>query len=199
MPLRLILSACTFAFFFSSCKNFEKPLTAKRDIYIKLFNWTITIPPGYDTISAKKWAAMQTRGKKAIEETFDTKIENRTKTILVLQKGPTNYIEANYQFFDSTVDGNYKESCEGVYKVLFKTFEQNIKGWKLDSISSLTKVSGLRFYTFKVKMTSPKGQNLNMTIFNRLFGKKDFTVSLMGLSEKDEKELMNAWMNSKFE
>jgi hypothetical protein len=198
MPLRLILFTCAIAFFFGSCKNFEKPVTPKRDIYVKQFNWTITIPSGYDTISAKKWAAMQNRGAEAIEETFDTKIENRAKTILVLEKGPTNYIEANYQYFDSTSDGNYKESCDGVYQILYKTFENNIKDWKLDSVSSLTDVSGLKFFTFKVTMTSPEGKKLNMTMFNRLFAKKDFTVNIMSMNTADEKELTDAWMNSKF-
>ena len=59
--------------------------------------------------------------------------EDNAKTIFVFQSDQFNYFESNYQFFDTTNDGNYLESFKEVNNILYGTFEAQMKGAKLDS------------------------------------------------------------------
>lgn len=188
-----LLLSCLFA----SCKGQTK--AAPKTIYNKDFKWTISIPAGFDTVSAANWAKMQNRGAEAIESTYGAEVENNAKTIFVFQNDKFNYFESNYQFFDTATDGNYLESIRQVKDVVYGTFEAQMKGAKLDSSSSTQTISGLEFQVFKVVITLPNNIVLNWQMFNRIFGKKDFTVNIMTVDRTKEKELLDAWLNSKFD
>jgi hypothetical protein len=97
---------------FSSCKGQNK---SEQKVYVnKDFNWTISIPSGFDTVSAANWAKMQNRGAEAIENTYDAEVINNAKTIFVFKSDQFNYFESNYQPFDTTIDGDYLTSCKEV-------------------------------------------------------------------------------------
>jgi hypothetical protein len=187
----LITTSLLFA-----CKDQTKP--DKRVVYNDDFKWTITIPEGFDTISALKWNKMQNRGEKAIEKTYDVEVENHAQTLFVFLNNQFNYFESNYQPFDVSKDGNYIENFRGVNNMLYGTFEAQIPGAKLDSSSSTATISGLTFQTFNVKITMPNKVVMNWHMFSRIFGKREFTVNIMTVDPKKEKELLLAWMNSKF-
>ncbi len=181
----------------SSCKGQTK--AKQKTIYNSDFKWTISIPAGFDTVSSDKWAKMQNRGADAIEKTYDAQIENRAKTLFVFQNDQFNYFESNVQPFDTTIDGNYIESFKEVNKLLYGTFEAQMKDAKLDSSSSTQVISGLLFQTFKVVVTIPNNMVMNWQMFSRLFGNEEFTVNIMTVDKQKEKELLNSWLNSKFE
>ena len=184
-------------FLFVSCIG--QTNTERKTIYNKDFKWTITIPAGFDTVSAKVWTKMQNRGVEAIEKTYDIEVENQAKTIFVFRNDQVNYFESNYQPFDTTKDGNYIESFREVNKMLYGTFEAQMKNAKLDSTSSTQVIDGLLFQTFKIDITLPNKMVLRMLMYSRLFGKKEFTVNIMTLDRNKEKELLDCWLNSKFE
>ncbi|QES87352.1 hypothetical protein [Rhizosphaericola mali] len=183
--------------FIASCKGQTK--TEKKTVHNKDFEWTINIPAGFDTVSVEKWAKIQNRGAEAIEKTYDGKVENNAKTIFVFQNDQFNYFESNYQLFDSTKDGNYLESFREVNNVIYGTFEAQMKSAKLDSSSSTQTIDGLVFQKFKVLITFPNKMVMNWQMFGRLFGKKEFTVNIMTVDRQKEKELLDCWLNSKFE
>lgn len=189
----LLIGIC----FWASCKGQSK--TEKNTIYNKDFKWTIHIPSGFDTVGAEKWAKMQDRGADAIEKTYDAKVENNAKIIFVFQKDQLNYFESNYQPFDTAIDGNYLESFKEVNQMLYGTFKAQMQGTQLDSSSSTQTISGLTFQTFKVAITFPNKMVMNCQIFSRLFGKKEFTVNIMTVDKQKEKELLDSWLNSKFD
>ena len=58
---------------FQSCLGQTSP---KKEIYNKDFNWTISIPENFDTVTAEQWAKIQNKGADAIEKTFEEKIDN---------------------------------------------------------------------------------------------------------------------------
>ena len=194
--MRNLLALIVLSLFFS-CKAQTK--SEQRTIYNRDFKWTISIPAGFDTVSAEKWAKMQNRGAEAIEKTYDAKIENRAKTLFVFQNDQFNYFESNHQPFDTTEDGNYLESFKEVNNMLYGTFEAQMKEAKLDSSSSTQVISGLTFQTFKVVVSFPNKMVMNWQIFSRLKGKKEFTVNIMTVDKQKEKELLNSWLNSKFD
>jgi hypothetical protein len=184
-------------FFLSSCSGQNK--IEKKTIYNKDFKWTIAIPAGFDTVDAKVWAKMQNRGAETIEKTYDVEVENQAKTIFVFRNDQVNYFESNYQPFDTTKDGNYIESFREVNKILYGTFQAQMKDATLDSTSSSLLINGLLFQTFKINITLPNKMVLRMLMYSRLFGKKEFTVNIMTLDRNKEKELLDCWLNSKFE
>lgn len=183
--------------FLISCKGQTK--SEQKTIYNRDFKWTISIPAGFDTVSANKWAHMQNRGAEAIEKTYDAQVENNARTLFVFQSDQFNYFESNYQPFDTTQDGNYLENFKEVNNMLYGTFEAQMKGAKLDSSSSTQVISGLTFQTFKVVITFPNKMVMNWQMFSRLFGKKEFTVNIMTVDKQKEKELLNSWLTSKFD
>ena len=182
--------------FLSGCKG--QTTSEQKIVYNKDFKWTISIPAGFDTVSADKWAKMQNRGAEAIEKTYDAQVENTAKTIFVFSSDQFNYFESNYQPFDTLTDGNYLESFKEVNNMLYGTFEAQMKGAKLDSSSSTQNIDGLTFQTFNVIMKFPNKMVMKWQMFSRLFGKKEFTVNIMTIDEEKEKELLASWLNSKF-
>lgn len=183
--------------FFMKCAGQDK--SGKRTIYNSDFKWTITIPAGFDTVSAEKWAKMQNRGEDAIEKTYDAEIQNNSKTIFVFQNGQFNYFESNYQPFDTKEYGSHAENFREVNKILYGTFEAQMKGAKLDSSSSTKKIDGLTFQTYKLAITYPNKMVMTLQMFSRIFGKNEFTVNIMTVDKQKEKELLESWLNSKFE
>ncbi len=171
---------------------------SKKEMYNKEFDWSITIPGGFDTISAEQSTELQNKGAKAIEKTYDTKVENNAKTIFALRSGKFNFFESNYQPFDPDKDGDYLTGFKKVNDMLYHTFETQIPSAKLDSTSSQETISGLTFQAFKVTIQYPNNMVMDFRMYSRLFGKKEFTVNIATVDTAKGKLLLDAWMNSRF-
>lgn len=184
-----------FITIFQSC---TEQTSTKTNFYNKDFNWTISIPENFDTVSASQWAKMQNKGADAIEETYDEKVDNRAEIIFVFKSDQLNYFESNYQRFDTTTDGNYLESCKNVNEVLYQTFIKQMQGVKIDTVTSVEKIDNLEFQTLKMKVTYPNNMILSVVMFSRLFGKKEFSVNIMYFDKKKGDLMLKSWKTSKF-
>lgn len=173
--------------------------TEKTKIYDKYFKWTITIPSGFDAVSAEQWAKLQNRGDDVIEKIYGEKVENYAKTIFAFKSDEYNYFEATYQPFDSTQDGNYLEALNSVNGITYNIFKAQIKEAKFDSLSSTAIIDGLTFQTFKLVINVKDKLIINLLMFSRLFEKQEFTVNIMTIDKLKEKELLESWTNSKFD
>lgn len=180
---------------FQSCTGQKSP---KKEIYNKDFKWTITIPENFDTISAVQWAKLQNRGTKAIEKTYDQKIDNKTNTIFVFKSDELNYFESNYQPFDTLKDGNYLKSCQSVNEVLYHTFMTQMKGVTVDTATSTEKIDNLEFQTLKMNVTYPNNMVLHIFMYSRLFHKKEFSVNIMYVNKEKGELMLGSWKQSKF-
>lgn len=180
---------------FQSCLGQTSP---KKEIYNKDFDWTITIPEKFDTVSAEQWAKMQNKGADVIEKTYDEKIDNRAKTIFIFKSDQLNYFESNYQPFDIATDGNYLESCKAVNEILYQTFVTQMDGIKIDTTTSTEKIDNLEFQTLKMKVTYPNNMVLNVFMFSRLFEKKEFSVNIMYVDKAKGELMLDSWKKSKF-
>lgn len=172
--------------------------TSKKEIYNKEFNWTITIPENFQNVSSEEWAKMQNKGADAIEKTYEEKVINQTKIIFVFKSDELNYFESNYQPFDVEVDGDYLESCKKVNDMLYETFVTQMPDIKIDSISTNEKIDNLEFQTFKMKVEYPNKMILNILMFSRLFGKKEFSVNIMYVDNKKGQQMIESWKKSNF-
>ena len=173
-------------------------VSPKKEIYNKEFNWTITIPENFDTVSAEQWAKIQNRGVDAIEKTYDAKIQNNTKTIFVFKNGQLNYFESNYQPFDSSTDGNYLESCKKVNEQLYKTFVTQIPNVRLDTSTSTQIIDHLVFQTSKIIVTYPNKMVMNVLMYSRLFDTREFSVNIMYIDSVKGHSMLKSWENSRF-
>ena len=181
----------------NSCKGQteSKPKTIEN----KDFNWTIIIPENFISINKNEWKKTQQKGKDAIEKTFGEEIINQAITIFAFKNGQFNNFEANYQPYDTEIDGNYLETNNDLNKILYQTFETQMPKTKLDSISSTQKISGLEFQRFDVTVDFPNGMKMKSIGFSRLFDQQEFTVNITAVEEKIGKKMLDAFLNSKFE
>lgn len=192
-PINYFIICLTIAI--QSCNGQTPP---KKEIYNKEFNWKITIPENFENVNVQDWEKMQNKGKTAIEKTYGEEVINNAKTIFVFKSDQFNYFESNYQPYDRSKDGDYLESFKAVNEVLYNTFKTQMPGAKLDSLSSEETIDGLKFNMFKIVIDLPNKKTLDCTMFSRLFGKKELTVSIMTLDKKKQSVLFDAWKNSKF-
>jgi hypothetical protein len=192
-----ILSILILSLFLISCNGQTK--SDPKKLYNEDFKWTIVIPENFNNVSPEDWAKMQNKGADAIENTYGEEVVNQAKTIFVFKNADFNYLESNYQPFDVEVDGDYLESCKNVNEILYETFKSQMPNAVIDSSSSVEKISGLDFQTFKMKIDFPNGMTMHSFMYSRLFDKKEFSVNIMYVDDKQGEKMVNAWTNSKFE
>ena len=183
-------------FLLTSC--ITKTKSPAKELVNDEFKWSITIPEGFDSVSPEEWTKMQNKGADAIEQTYDQEIINNAKTIFVFRSDPYNYFESRYQPFDPAVDGDYMETFRTVNGMLYGTFEAQMPDATLDSVSSMETIDGKEFHLFKTTITIPEKLSLELNMYSRLFGKKEFTVNIITADKNKQKELLEAWRHSKF-
>lgn len=193
---QLLFTVLLAAAVFVGCSEREK--AKERLIYNKDFNWTITIPEDFDTLTPKEWAKIQGQGTEAIEKTYGTELENMAKTIFVFRNSKYNYFESNWQPYDTTDTTSYEETCRAVNDMLYGTLEAQMPDAKLDSTSSVETISGLEFRVFKARIILPDGKDLECRLYSRLFGNREFSVNITTLDKEKRAALLKAWRSSKF-
>src|SRR5688572_22063965 len=139
--------------FFQSCKNQSN--TPAQTLYNKEFNWTITIPAGFESISPEEWKKMQNKGAEAIKKTYDVEVENNSNTIFVFKSDQFNYFQSEYELFDSSSGESYSELIRNTNEVIYETFEAQMPDASLDSASFEEIIDGKLFQVFKIKMKFP--------------------------------------------
>jgi hypothetical protein len=172
--------------------------TTKQEIHNKDFNWTITIPENFENVISSDWTKMQNKGADAIEKTYAGEVINQSKIIFVFKSDQLNYFESNYQPFDTSVDGDYLESCKAVDEVLYETFKAQLPGIKIDTTRMVEKIDNLEFQTLKMKVEYPNKMILNVFMFSRLFDKREFTVNIMYADNLKGQKMLDSWRESKF-
>lgn len=183
-----MLSACTG-------QTKAKPET----LYNEDFKWTITIPKDFVNVAPLEWKKLHDKGIDAVEDTYEEEVMDEAKIIFVFKNADYNYLESNYQPFHVEVDGNYLEVVKSVNEIIFETFKAQIPNAKIDSVSTVEKISNLDFQTFKVKIDYPNGMTMHSLLYTRLFGEKEFSVNIIYVDEKQGEKMIKAWTESKFE
>lgn len=172
--------------------------TTKKEIFNKTFNWTITIPENFENVSKEQWGEIQNKGADAIEKTYGEEVVNQSKTIFVFKSDQMNYFESSYQPFDKAIDGDYLEACKNLNEILYETFKTQMPDIKIEKSSSTEKIDNLVFQVFKMKVQYPNKMVLNVLMYSRLFGKKEFSVNIMYVDNLKGEQMLDSWKNSKF-
>lgn len=181
--------------FFQSCTGQKAP---KQEIHNNDFNWTITIPENFESVSSADWEKMQNKGADAIEKTYEGEVVRQAKNIFIFRSDQLNYFESNYQPFDPDVDGDYLQSCKTVKEVLYETFMTQMPGVKIDTVTTVEKIDNLEFQALTMKVEYPNKMVLNFLMFSRLFDKREFTVNIMYVDKLKGQKMIDSWRQSKF-
>jgi len=182
---------------FAACKAPIKNNETK--FYSSEFKWTISVPGGFTLVSKDKQAKMARKGEEALEKTYNNKVINQAKNIFIFQNGRANYFQANYEPFDTSKDGNFIENFHLVNNLIYGTFVAQMKDAQVDSSSSAQTVNGLTFQTFTVVVTITNKGKMTLREYSRLFDKKQFTVAMTTTDPMLEQQLLDSWLNSKFD
>jgi len=174
-----------------------KKQAPERKLHQTEYGWTMTLPPGFDSVPPKDWERLQNRGREAVEQTFDTTIENRARMLYIFQSGQYNYFEAIVQPADYTKGKLYRESFKGVNDLLFEALETQMPGVRLDSTYDEEIVGGLRFLRFDINVHLPQ-MKLQMIMFSQLFGNEEVSVNITCADPKKLATLLEAWRSSTF-
>jgi hypothetical protein len=180
------------------CGCNDREVAKERHLYNKEFDWTITIPEGFDTLTAEEWDRIQGKGAEAIKKTYGVEIESRPHTIFVFRNNKLNSFEANWEPFDTLTDGDFDELSQLTNEMIYGTFEAQMPDAKLDSSSSTETISGLEFRVFSVNLKMPNKTTLECMHFTRLFGNRTLSVNITTLEKKKKEAMLKAWRSSKF-
>ena len=171
----------------------------EKQVYNKDFKWRITIPANFESISDEQYAQLQQKGTDALQKEAGEKIENNSVRIFAFRSDRFHYFESNSQPFDAATDGDFYSVCKGVDGMVFNTFKNQIPATaKIDSTLSTETIDNLTFQRFQLKITI-NNTVLNLLLYNRLFDKKELTVTIFYVDQSQGDQLLTAWRNSKFE
>jgi hypothetical protein len=172
--------------------------TPQKEFYNKDFNWRITIPENFEAMDTAEIASMQSKGAAAMNKANNVKAENHATTLFFMRSEQTNYFESDYQSFDPAVDGNFSATLNAINNMIYKTLTTQLTGAKVDTVKSMEKISNLEFYSFKTSVTYPNKMVQHMLTFHRLFGKKEFTVTIVYRDDAKGQQMLSAWRSSTF-
>jgi len=191
-----LLILCLILLFFA-CNGRNK---SSQEFYDEMFKWRITIPENLDSVSPELWAKNQERAMTAIKNTYGgLEVEDNTITIFRFSKGQFNLFEAQYQDFDTKIDGNFVEALDIIYEMIYETLIVQAPNIVIDTIKTIEKIDNLDFYVFKMKGNFPNKMVLNMLMYSRLIDDKMFGVTITYLTEELGQKMINALKNSTFE
>ena len=174
------------------------PQTPAREVYNAGFQWKLTIPAGFDDVDSAELAQAQNKGARAIEQTYNNKVENHTTPLFVFKSGRFNRFESNRQPFDVAKDGDYRRSCKNVDEILYQTLKAQSKGAKIDTSYSSETIDKVVFEVFSLKMNLGGGHELDMLLYGHLFNRQELSVSVGYLDADKGTQMLSALRRSTF-
>lgn len=187
-------------FLFLTCVVFAQKSGEK--FYYKNLGWTIVLPEGFEVLSETKTQELKDAGADAIEEVYEVDLEGQmipNKTLFALRKGWQNYFEANVQYYDSEIDGDYEESCKGMSEIVVETFTSKMPSAKIEVSNGKEMIGKREFITYLYTISLPNGMNLKIIFFNSLFDRTDLTVNMLYIDDSDGEIMLKLFRESTFE
>ena len=172
----------------------------ENDVYSsKEIGWTINIPNNWKVISREQNEEYEKKGLNAMENMVDGEIDvSELRNLIGFQKNQFNAFQSTSEPFELEYQGEWEEINAGLKELIYNTYLD--QGIKVDSTATKKiKVDGLDFHTYEFTIYSPKGDViLSQLMYSRLINRFDFGVNINYNNESDKKEMLDAWLNSKF-
>ena len=165
----------------------------------KEIGWSITIPDNWEVTSREQNEKLQEKGLDAMEGMVDGEIDiSNLKNLIGFQKDQFNLFQSTSEPAEFESKEEWEENNAAIKELIYNTYLQ--QGIKVDSTTTeMVKVDGLDFHSYSFTISSPKGDIiLTQIMYSRLINGFDFGVNINYNNESDKKEMLEAWMNSKF-
>jgi hypothetical protein len=172
--------------------------TDANEFYNEELKWTLPIPDSFVGANPEKWQAVQATGKKGMEDTYNTKLNNKVATLIILKCGNDNFFEATSEYYDEARKGDYILFCRHMNEVIYTTFTTQRNDVKIDTSTTVDIINGLPFQTINIKCIYPGGTIKYVKIARRLFANHELTVSMMYGNGAAGQRMMAAFSKSKF-
>jgi hypothetical protein len=180
------------------CKQRAK----ERTLYNKEFDWTITIPAGFDSMTNEEIGKLQEQGIEDLEKTYGQEAKLTNSNLFGFTRRRATYFYAGWELFNPAEDGDYEELCRLWNEMIYVTLKARTPGAILDSFSATETISGLEFPVFRVKVwETSKTASSSYTEFMyyiKPFGKKVLLINIASADRNDQLAIMTAWRKSKF-
>jgi hypothetical protein len=202
--MRIYILTILTLILFVSCKTdpnkqVDEGTVKENKYHSNEIGWTIEIPKGWNVTQRGESQKREDKGLKAINEANGIDYDaSGLKQLISFQKDRLHIFAATSEKFELEYDGEYEEQKKMVKELLYNTYAEN--GIKIDTTSSKEKIDNLEFDLFQITVYNPKGGiMLYQDLYCRYMNGLDFGVNLNYINDKEKKELMKVWKNSKFE
>ncbi len=172
--------------------------TDAAEFYNEDLKWTLPIADSFVGANPERWKAVQDKGKKGIEDTYNTQLKNKVATLIILKCGNDNFFEATSEKYDEERKGNYLPFCRHMNDVIYTTFTTQRSDAGIDTSTAVDMIDGLPFQTINIKCTFPGGAIKYVSIARRLFAGRELTVSMMYADVAAGNRMKDAFRKSKF-
>ncbi|WP_117885199.1 hypothetical protein [Aureibaculum luteum] len=185
----------------TSCKknNTDKHIDDANVYNSKEIGWTITIPNDWIVTTKKQSNSDTNKGKEILENQIGSEINiSGLKNLIGFQKNAFNRFQSTSQPFEIEYPGEWEENNILLKKLMYDTFTE--QEMKIDtSATMVVNIDGLDFQTYEFIIYDPDGEEIiKQQMYNRLINGFDFGVNIKYNNEADKKEMLDAWINSKF-
>lgn len=189
----------------SSCKSdpnkqIDEGKITENTYHSDEIGWTMNIPKGWNVTHRSVLAERNEKGLDMIEESTGLEYDDsQLKQLLNFQKNRFNIFQSTSEPFEVEYDGEWEENNASIKELLYNLYTE--KGIKTDTTATkITNIDGLDFRYFTITLHSPKGEVLlNQLMYSRLINGFDFGVNINYNNEEDKNEMLEAWLNSKFD
>lgn len=165
----------------------------------KEIGWTIHIPKNWKIVSREQNENFQKKGVDVMENVMEAEIDvSGVKNLIGFHKNNSNIFQSTSEPFLVEYPGEWEENNANLKVLIYQTYES--QGIKVDTtITKIIKINGLDFHTYQFTLYNPKGDVvLNQLMYSRLINGLDFGVNINYNNESDKKEMLDAWLHSKF-
>jgi hypothetical protein len=164
----------------------------------KEVGWTVTIPTDFKTIDSAAIAALNEKGKKALDDANKVKTDiSGTTTLITAMKG-NNYFSGTLTAFTPKGNGDYAAAFDKVKDMLYATFVAKMPGAKLDTSSTTVVLDGLKFAKFYIGLTRGGKRVFKMFVLGKNYRGYDFSITYMYLDDVAKGEIESMLASSRF-
>ncbi len=161
--------------------------------------WQVSYPAQLSKIDEKKYAAMEQKGKDAIEGATNSQMTEDHKNLLLLEIDKRNIFTSSVSPYDPKLDGPYKHLQNEMFQSVVQAYQH--RGLNFSHKLGEFEIDGLPFaiMTITIYGSDKKKILLIQEYYDRLLGGKDtFAMSITYNSRANQTLLRNIIDSSKF-
>jgi hypothetical protein len=182
---------------FFNLSTFGQPLN--KHYVFKEIGWEIDLPPAFIKMSVEADAAMNQKGKNAIESTINQSIDvSATKTLISATKDIYEYFNTTIRHFNVKVEGDYNAGNAALKKIMYDTFKEKMPKAVIDSASTSKLISRQKFDKFTVHATIDDKKLFTMVLCSKLYRGYDLGISYLFMKPETEVEIEKMLNHSSF-